>query len=299
MDTKKISYSIPKIFNCYWDMSPLSYLSYLTIVTFHYYNPIWTINVYVPIKKCDIQSWSTNEQKDKYTGINYWTQLINLSYVNVIEIDFENIGFKNNISEVIKSDYLRWHLLGTIGGIWSDFDILYINSIENFLGMECDFDTLIFNIAGKNGKKYYPIGFFMSKAENNFFLKLKQLSIKHYNHCKYQCIGTTMININWPMPNSIVENFPENKFLIENKMVYLPFEWNQLDKIFKSNCIHELSKKTVGIHWFNGSSNAKEFQNNLEENLDKNACTISILANNFRKLIDISSDGPNQKNDDN
>src|SRR5690349_7515983 len=121
------SNQIPKIFNAYWDQSPLSYMNYLTVKSFSYYNPDWIIHIYVPTQKTEKITWITNEQKIKYTGVDYWSELTNgkIKNLTIIPIDFESIGFYNHASEVIKSDYLRWHLLSTTGGLWSDLDILY------------------------------------------------------------------------------------------------------------------------------------------------------------------------------
>ena len=41
----------PKLLFLYWDGSPLSYLNYLTIVSFNYYNPCWKIIIFMPFKK--------------------------------------------------------------------------------------------------------------------------------------------------------------------------------------------------------------------------------------------------------
>ena len=44
----------------------------------------------------------------------------------------EDFNLSNEISEVKKSDFLRWHILSTEEGLWSDMDILYLKSMPNF-----------------------------------------------------------------------------------------------------------------------------------------------------------------------
>ncbi|BCS83202.1 putative glycosyltransferase [Cotonvirus japonicus] len=271
--------SIPKIFNCYWDKTPLSYMAYLAVLSFIYYNPSWSVHVYIPSKKYDVITWVTTEQKTKYIGRDYWDDLIKLPNVKIITMDFKNIGFDNDISEVIKSDYIRWYILSTVGGIWSDMDILYINSLDNTIfNDEKDFDTMIFDI--NETEQYYPIGFFMASPNNLFFKKLLNLAKTYYDPTKYQSIGATMIKKIWPKNSNIIKDFPNLKLLIEDKYIYLPYEWTELDKLFDYECTENLRKKTIGIHWFNGSESAKNYQNNFDKLLNKNS-TISILTNKF------------------
>ena len=284
--TKSKASEIPFIFNCYWDLSALSYLAYLTILSFLYYNPHWKIHIYVPTNRCYKITWTSTEQKDNYTGKDYWDDLIKLPNTSIIEVDFEDIGFHNNISEVIKSDYVRWHILSTTGGIWSDFDILYINSIQDtILANNMNFDTLIFDILHMQ-KNYYPIGFFMSRPNNEFFAKLKELSKTYYDPKLYQCIGADMIKQVWPQSQNIVNEFKQVSFLIEDKFVYLPFLHKELDKLFHIKSLKSLHSKTVGIHWFNGTSDAKDFQNNIELKLRENNSTLAFLVNKFLDVID-------------
>lgn len=290
--SKSLSNQIPHIFNCYWDKSPMSYMAYLTVASFVYYNPSWLIHVYVSSHPAGIN----NRFKQQINNVkkDFWEDLIKLPNIKVVTIDFETIGFRNDIAEAFKSDYLKWHLLGTVGGIWSDFDILYINSIENaVLEKNPNFDTLIF-VSDVNGDCYYPTGFFMSKPQNDFFIKLKNISKTFLNLAIHQSIGPDMIKKIWPKHTDILKEFPHLHFLVEDKYVYLPYEWWQLNKIFVDNSTENLQPKTVGIYWFRGSNDAVIFQNNFESRLLKN-CTISNLINKFTQLLKNDSICENMK----
>src|SRR3990167_3933309 len=98
--------NIQKTFFGYWDGNPLSYMNYLTVVSFKNLNPEWQIIIYMPLKKCQYIGWNTPEQKDKYIGKDYLNELKNICEIRIV--DFDKIGFKNDINEVIKSDYLRY-----------------------------------------------------------------------------------------------------------------------------------------------------------------------------------------------
>lgn len=259
--------NIPKILHLYWDgVTHLSFLQFLTVVTFRKYNPNWKINMYVPTVYYARKSWTSFEQKDEYTGKNYFNRLKDYG-VEIIKIDFESIGGLNNISEVQKSDYIRYYMLGHFGGCWADMDIIFIKSIDqlddkHYLmhGDRDNIDTVVcFTYT-------YPIGFLMSSANNSFFLDLVDKCKSNYDPNRYQCLGCDMIKAHYQSPNVIKERFPHLNILVLQKTSYLPIEWDHCDELFKINVPDRIKSNTIGIHWYNGSPIAKEFQNNLDKN---------------------------------
>ncbi|BCS83206.1 putative glycosyltransferase [Cotonvirus japonicus] len=271
--SKSLSNIIPKIFSCFYSDSNLSYMKYLTIRSFIYYNPNWIINVYVP---------TIPDTLSKYIGKNHWNNLLRLPNVNVIKINFDDIGFYNNSPITARSNYLQWYILSTTGGMWSDLDILYINSIENtILKINPDFDTLICNV----NDQYYPIKLFLSKPNNRFFYHLKQETLKNYNHQNKTLIPTFIKNI-WSSSQLIIDNFPENKFLIEDKYIYLPFEYNNINELYSSTNLTFTKTKTIGVCWFGGSDQAFNLQNNIDKLVVKNDSILLKLINKFVKIIE-------------
>jgi len=253
--------SIPKIFYGYWDGSNFSYLNYLTVVSFKKHNPDWIIKIYVPAFKYDKNTWNSYEQRDKYLGKNYFEQLKNI--VEIVTIDFNDIGFKNEISEVIKSDYLRYYLLGTYGGLWSDMDILYIKSLDSiipveFYGDENNIDTVV------DFRGHYSVGFLMSNPNNDFFLNLASKVEKSLDINNYQSIGQKMVGGIYRNPLDIKNKHPNLNILNLDNSGYLPIQWNEIGNIFYINKPDKITEHTFGIHWFNGSSAAKRYQNELD-----------------------------------
>ncbi len=110
----------------------------------------------------------------KYAGHDYFS-LDELKKMNIeiIRFDFSTIGVDNDIPEVLKSDILRYYMLYIYWGVWSDLDILYINSMENIIFnidsmINGDFrliDTVVSNYTNR-GINYYYIGFLMSSQNN-------------------------------------------------------------------------------------------------------------------------------------
>ena len=85
---EKASYfKYPKKLHLYWDKSPLSFLNLLTIKSFNRYHKNWQIFVYTPKNKCNHMSWTSHEQKKKYTGKCYFNELYKIDNVEIVSID--------------------------------------------------------------------------------------------------------------------------------------------------------------------------------------------------------------------
>lgn len=143
-ESKQFNY--PKLLHLYWDGSPLSFLNLITILSFNEYHKFWKINVFIPTNRNEKITWSGNEQKIRYNGRCYFHKLYNIPNVLIHNISLEKIGFYNDASEVIKSDYFRYYILSKHGGIWSDFDIIYTSSVEDKMNFKEN--SIIFNCTG-------------------------------------------------------------------------------------------------------------------------------------------------------
>jgi len=274
------NFNFPKLLHLYWDGSSLSYLNLMTIYSFNKYNTGWKINVYCPKKRILNKSWRTNEQKLEYTGKDYFNELYNISNVNIHTIDFDLLDFKfKNASEVIKSDYFRLYILYKYGGVWSDFDIIYTKSLSKFYHNNLiNLKDAIFYYFLQNTTKYFPVGFLIMKKNNIILKKILNNINNYYNPNNYQCLGTTMLIYIFSNYNKFfgIENI--NKIRVQNADVYLKIKWNELHKMFKENDFerYDNDSNIFGIHWYNGSREAKVYCNNLN---------IKELKNNGPKCL--------------
>ena len=285
---KRNNFIYPKLLFLYWDGSPLSYLNYLTVESFNEYNPEWKIIVYTPKKVTKKISWETGEQKIKYTGKDYFYKLYNIQNVTIQEVCLNSIGFKSDASEVIKSDYFRYYILEKFGGVWSDFDIIYTNSIEE--NMNFKENTIIFKcvqyVDPKNKKgsinwSYYPIGFFMCMPNSKFFEYLKKKCIENYDPNEYQSIGAVMFS---KLLKSDEDIYKIDNVKICDHKYYLPWAWNELYEFFdKEYIINKLPDNNIGIHWFNGADKSKYFAIDLDKRLDNfsNECYLDTKICDF------------------
>lgn len=239
--------NLPKILHLYWGKNqPLSYFRYLTVISFVKYNPEWTVKLWTPSKVSSVAStWATGEQSVGYNGYDYMNEL--KDYIH--EIDMSTIGIPDNIPEVHKSDLLRWYLLAYYGGIWSDFDILYIapmphDVIETWDGPGLCYYELPFNNIPNH--KFHAIGFLASAgiSGKQFFFELFKLGISKIPQVDYQAFGAPLIEKEH-LPAWEASGHPF--FFIDKNMVY---PYTDGHRYFTTNELH--IQNSIGLHWYGG-----------------------------------------------
>ena len=258
---EQYNFKFPKLLHLYWDMSPMSYLNYLTVLSFNKHNKNWKIIIYSPTNKSDNITWKTGEHSEKYTGKCYFNKLNDVDNVSIQKICLDKIGFDSNVPEVIKSDYFRYYILHKHGGLWSDFDILYTGNIEE--KMNFNKNTVIFHCKTTSSYCYYPVGLFLTIPNAKFFKHILNLcsNVKHL--CDYQILGSQLFDVNH---ESILNS--DDSIKICNNDYYLPWQWNELEDLL-TNKNNNLPSNNVGIHWFNGGNLMKKYNNNLSRNITK------------------------------
>lgn len=254
---------IPKILHLYWGNDRLSFLRYLTVYSFRKFNPDWRIKVYHPrIKYRGKRTWASFEQSVDFTGQNYLEKLNELE-IDSCEINFRYLGINSQIPETFKSDFFRWHILSTQGGIWSDFDIIYLKSIEDLFLNQIENQQLNTIICLDNSSKYpyHSIGFLLSSPGNSFFRYIYQRSRSCFNLQDYQSIGYTMLNRDFSHLNSIQQKFKNIKLANLNMTTVYPFS----PAILFSDNVCEIPADTIGVHWYAGHPKAGRLENILTD----------------------------------
>lgn len=259
---------IPQVMHCYWGNDNMSFLRYLTVFSFRKLNPDWKIKLYQPrIKYEGNRTWTTPEQSIEFHGLNYIDKLKELD-IETIEFDFESLGINSKMPETFKSDFLRWHLLSTQGGLWSDLDILYIRAMNDiYINDEPyqDLDTVL--CIGKN--LIHSIGFLMSSVNNPFFRKIYHKSHSNLYLKNYQSIGSILLTTNYSSLDIVKNSFEKlNPINLEMDVVY-PLIHRQVNQIFKSQANY-YTDKSIGIHWYAGHPIAGNFENTVtQENFNQ------------------------------
>jgi hypothetical protein len=253
---------VPKIAHFYWGCNRnMSYLRYLSIMSFKKFNPEWDMVLHIPkFPSKEGPSWKGTEQKGLMVDIDYYPKLVESNIKRVLH-NFEDYGFSNNIHEVFKNDFLRWLLLYKIGGVWLDTDILFVKSIENIsinIEQNCESDTILCRyLTGANA-----IGFIMASRDNLFFESIHRFSKKVLNLKDYQSIGSPILNQLFRRVSPKDPFFDRTKFLfMDPQSIYsINCEHNGISKFYRSDYHHEKKDGEIGYHWYGGSPMSQQYE---------------------------------------
>ena len=281
---------IPKIVHYYWGGESLSYLRFLSVLSFKELNKDWTIKIHMPKQVNNLnKTWGgTISHRSKVFKKNYIDQLSVIG-AKLVYHDFSN-HFLQNAHEVHRSDFIRWKILADEGGVWSDMDILYCNPIEMLDENSADNNDAIACFCPINQK--HTIGFMMSSSKNPIFEYIHKLCEENYNPEIYQCMGAELLQKNFSKTAKLKKQF--GKFI---KILFLdPTCVYSIDHVNLADCYTNISnrsdlknkldnKKIIGIHWFASLELSNKFEDELTEtNSDNyiNILTQIIKTRNFK-----------------
>jgi glycosyltransferase involved in cell wall biosynthesis len=275
---------IPKICSFYWGNDKLPWLRMMSVVSFHKLNPEWKVIFYYPVERyTGNATWNTGEQSLKFTGEDYYNYFNN-NYPGIEKraFDFKTLNISNQMPEVFKSDFLRWHLLSTEGGLWSDMDILYFKPMSDFNKNKNEYKTRDTFICLNNG--YHSIGFLMASRNNNFYSRINQMAKGSFFIRDYQSAGSRLFT-KYGLNN--IQNIQAlNIENIDMDIVYA-IDSRNIPKIFEMNNNHLLKESSIGIHWYAGDKLANDLVNRMnEKNYSEFSNTISNILLQNRFIID-------------
>jgi len=281
-DLKKKSinpqFNYPRIVYFFW-YGKLTFLNYLSILSFHKYHPTWIINIYRSTFADTKHKWNTGEQKIFNKNVDdYFEALRYLNYVNIMDANKMAIELGiQNIYMVHQSDILRMHLLNKFGGMYSDFDIIYTENIEKYFLNKSK--TIIFTRSAGNTKTvYYPNALFLAKRGCVFskFIVGKQLEeIKNNKLNGYSTVGPIIFGK--LLKDSKNDHIKQHIEIMDGKC-YLPVEWNEVDKLYDKPEF-TVEQPYFGIHWFNGAVRSREYIENFDVDNNKMKCTMDKIVN--------------------
>lgn len=276
---------IPKVLFLYWGRNKkLSFMRYMTAYSFAKLNPDWQIKVYYPKKTSVVgETWKCEAQKkNNYQGVDHFDKLQDIKSVELIEFDFDesmlfsDIGNLDTIAETFKSDILRLHLIAEHGGVWSDFDILYVKPMDKMPINQNEFCNVDVGVCYKKIPQipmFNRIGFLMGGKETNYsyYSEIVSRKAERYDRTNYQSLGSGLINYVHVLPKEnigkiFVYKGNINVFNLPVEVVY-PLSStspNSLMKYFNGEniLIHDC---TIGLHWFSGGIVAGDYDNIINQ----------------------------------
>jgi hypothetical protein len=240
---------IPKIAHFYWGYADniLPFLNYLTLYSFRKMNPDWEIILYLPKEVSKLSTLSNNTVQENQNKITKsYLDKVEEQNVKIEIFDFESIGIDNNIPENFKSDFLAWHILSTKGGLYSDMDILYFDSMNSIIhnrAYNYNKDTFLCYYG------FHTVGFLLSSNGNEFFKYILSKAIVTYDVTLYQSAGSMVLDKYCSDFNKLASQFHIDAFNMRPYTVCF-FNSYQLDDLYINNKADNISVSSIGLHWY-------------------------------------------------
>ena len=247
---------IPKIAHLYWGQDDLPFLRFLTVWTLANLNPDWRIVLHEPVKLGGVldRTWDTPEHKGVRRSARsyraYLTKIPNLE----IRVH-EDSKFPRGLSHVHRSDLLRWELLATEGGIWSDMDILWSRPLDQVPEIRTH---EAFVCAWQQGTALvHSIGFLGSAPDTQPYARAWKIARAHASEAAgahYQALGNQLLAQAFPPE---LETSPGVANL--SRHVVYPYTWLTIREWIASAKEVSFRPETVGVHWFAGDAIATHY----------------------------------------
>ena len=164
------------------------------------------------------KTWNSEEQQDFTTtnGVDYFPEVekLNITIKEWEQPDevTERFGL---LDPVHQADIFRYHILSTVGGYFSDTDVLFLdNSLKPILNKSLDLCVYYGD---------YPIGFIGGKGKGSRWGEIYQACLKSTDS-EYQSFGASLIKQVWFTPPKDFINLGKDVFYhYDHHMIYALF----------------------------------------------------------------------------
>ncbi len=253
---------IPRIAHFYWGGERTSYLRYLSVASFRQANPEWEVRVYVPATVTSADSaaaWVTREcyEGTHFFGRDYTRDLFALPDVQFVEVSFDAWPGIAGARETFKADLFRWRILSTVGGLYSDADIVYHRpmSAANF-NTPANRDA---EIGYCRHHDHHFIGFLLAAPRAAVFTRIAAAAPAAFDERNYQSIGAHLLNEAYPTDAAIVEQHGAiGRFNVSMDVVYA-YDWRVIDRMHAPGDLSSLPADAIGIHWYGGATSSQQY----------------------------------------
>ena len=247
---------IPKIIFTYWEGDQLSALHYYTILSLIKLHPTTEIIIYTSdVTSSTFITWNTMEHFISIVKTIPLSEIADISpMVKIIPISFEkDYEISNQLSIIHKADFIRIVKLYEHGGLWFDFDILFIKPIPAYL-FESNVDLYFFSY-----EDTIATGLLLSTPKNKYITELyNKVKIMIHTIKTYQGIGPYL----W---KDCLYNMPADSAVCLSTSMAYPYICLNYHFFFTSNDDF-VKDDTFCIHWYNGGSTTKYFLNSFDIN---------------------------------
>ena len=243
----------------------MSWLQTRTVTTFHELNPDWSITVCVP----SARSVSLVKYIPDYGGFDHFTSVKEMPFVKIETVDVNAYGIREDLPDILRSDILRYTLLHEHGGLWSDFDVLWLKPMAAFTSVETlgtpvgDCGATVCFSHDTHG--WHNIGVLMARPYHPLYKNLVDLcrekasALADHADLDHQEFGVRMLDRILPTLRAVQQKYPDVAGV--PYATFYPYSIEAMEKLWIQTDLACLNDKVMGVHWFNGHPLSKSFVN--------------------------------------
>ena len=268
----------PKVCHLFWDGFPMSVYHVFTVISFHKQNPQWEIIVWLSKQK--YHQLGQNTFVGQYHGQDHFELLRGLPYVQIKEVDLEEWGINTGIPSCSSSDIFRMLVLYKFGGVYSDFDVLWIKPISYLLYVShigfyspatacvCFHEYL---------KGFQNVSIMVAKPNSTYLADIIDLQKSVKPPYEHQSYGSALISQRYPDLGTVLSE--GHKVVALKYETFYPYSVYSLDKLFQHTDLSCLGP-AIGVHWFCGHKDTLAFLNSPIQKGNSFLRIIQTLVNN-------------------
>jgi hypothetical protein len=252
----------------------MSKLQIFTLDTFHRHNPDWEIIVYTSYQSCTC----ANNYVPEYTGKDYSFLIDNMSHVRRVKIDLDRYGIGSKLHSILRSDILRYHLLYEEGGIWSDFDVIWLKPLNYLTDLVGRNDFTVVICTHEDNPKYgifHNISILISSPGQELYRDIIKVCKDTQHLLKdtpgHQEYGTTLWGKLFDSSKAITCKYPG--VVSVPYSTFFPYPIYDMERLYHKTDLSVLTDKVLCEHWFNGHALSKNYVN---LNLFNSGCKCSM-----------------------
>lgn len=269
----------PKIANFYWGNSTISFVRVLTLYTFSKLNPDWTIKLYVPLVKDSVFTHTSSEQRRSTPFVDCYHLIKQIPNVQIIVIDFTQLNIPETLSDIYKSDIIRWKILSEEGGLWADMDIIFhkpMTALKFINNHNTPYVICKYPIK----HTAYPIGFLLSKPNCSFYKELYQDALSKLSNDveNYQKYGTHIFTEKVNKQKVYTELSHESVYpVIPSKLL--------IEQMYETKSFN--FKNNIGLHWFGGHPKGDLVESQMSPTTIDGFGLISLMVREFERTTNL------------
>ena len=250
---------IPKVANFYWNNeTPISYLRYLTLLTFRHFHPEWEMNLWISdSNRNNVWDGVTEQQEFQRddNGTNY------ISYAIELGVKFKKLDL--NLSEVLAPNYIsdlaRFNTIDG-GGWFFDLDQIFTRPFDDL----CDGSDFVTGVGYVDRINCGVLGASYSSMIPRMIRGIQYDKLKVSTQLKGYCeLGNHLLHdsLQEPWAKTIDENLN-----ITKSEVFYPISTSpEVVKIYSGELNIAELENNYAVHWYGGHPISQEFNRNYTE----------------------------------